>query len=201
MWQIAVGAALTALLTVSSAPAAVPAASAAESYASPAVPLNSAAKRFWVRDKHRYTSPWYAGARRKMINFGCTRAPYYEPDPRCAHNRGFHHGLDMAMPCGTRLFAGLPGWVVDPSSAGSLGSAYGSRAFRIRNGRRDVDVVIGHVRRVYVEPGDRVRRGQLVARASDAGAPDGCHLHFEVRPSRSGHDSAVRPHDYLRLRR
>lgn len=158
-------------------------------------------RRFWVRDRHRYSSPWYAGARRKMIGFGCTRAPYYAPDPRCTGERGFHHGIDIAMPCGTRLFAGLPGRVVDPSSAGALGPSYGANAFRIRNRRHAVDIVVGHVRRVYVAPGDRVRTGQLVARASDAGAPDGCHLHFEVRPARAGYQDAIRPHEHLRLRR
>ena len=158
-------------------------------------------QRFWVKDTHRYSSPWYAGARRKMINFGCTRAPYYRPDPRCSGDRGFHHGLDIAMPCGTRLFAGVRGRVVEPRSSGALGAAYGANAFRVRNHHHGVDIVIGHVRRVYVEPGDRVRRGQLLARASDAGAPDGCHLHFEVRPRRAGHQDAVRPHALLRLRR
>lgn len=158
-------------------------------------------RRFWVEDPHRFTSPWYAGARRKMINFGCTRAPYYAPSPRCTGNRGFHHGLDIAMPCGTRLFAGFRGWVVRPSSPGALGAAYGRNAFRIRNHHKGVDVVIGHVRRVYVAPGDRVRRGQLIARANKLGAPDGCHLHFEARPVGGSYTQAVRPHPYLRLER
>ena len=202
MWQIVVGAALAALLTLSPAPAPDPSPpTSGTTSGTTSVHVNSAAKRFWVKDEHRYTSPWYAGSRRKMIGFGCTRAPYYSPDPRCIRNRGFHHGLDMAMPCGTRLFAGFRGRVVDPSSRGSLGSAYGAHALRIRNHDKDVDVVIGHVRRVYVDPGDRVRRGQLIARASDAAAPDGCHLHFEVRPIHGGYESAVRPHDYLRLSR
>lgn len=167
----------------------------------PDADVRPAGQRYWVNDAHYYTSPWYAGARRKMIGFGCTPAPYYEPDPRCRYDRGFHHGLDMAMPCGTRLFAGLVGRVVDPRSPGALGPSYGARAFRIRNHRLGVDVVIGHTRRVYVVPGQRVRRGQLIARASDAGAPDGCHLHFEVRPMGAGYRSAIAPHDYLRLRR
>ena len=158
-------------------------------------------RRFWVKDTHRYTSPWYDGARRKMIGYGCTRAPYYDPDPRCEDRRGFHHGLDMAMPCGTRLFAGFRGWVADPSSAGALGSAYGRKAFRVRNFDKGVDVVLGHVERVYVDPGDRVRKGQLIARAGKLGAPDGCHLHFEVRPVRGGYTTARRPHPYLMLQR
>jgi murein DD-endopeptidase MepM/ murein hydrolase activator NlpD len=158
-------------------------------------------RRFWVADTHRYASPWYAGRHRRMIGFGCTRAPFYSPDPRCRARRGYHHGLDVAMPCGTRLFAGLGGRVVRPRSRGALGPAYGAHAFRLRNQRHDVDIVIGHVRRVYVEPGDRVRRGDLIARASDAAAPDGCHLHFEVRPKRAGHREAVHPRPYIRLRR
>ena len=197
MWQIVLASALavitSALVTVpqQAAPAAV---SVAETQA-------QLGQRFWVKDKHRYASPWYAGKRRKMIGYGCTRAPYYDPDPRCTKQRGFHHGLDIAMPCGTKLFAGFRGWVVRPASQGSLGSAYGRKAFRLRNHRKDVDVVVGHVRRVYVDPGDRVRKGQLIARSGKLGAPDGCHLHYEVRPIRGGYQSAVRPHRYLMLRR
>jgi murein DD-endopeptidase MepM/ murein hydrolase activator NlpD len=156
-------------------------------------------RRFWVRDEHRYWSPWYAGKHRKMINFGCTAAPYYDPSPLCRRDRGFHHGLDIAMPCGTRLYAGLKGRVLSPAASGSLGSAYGPWAFRIRNKHFGRD--IGHVRRVYVRPGERLTRGQLIARASDAGAPDGCHLHFETRPIGGSYTSAVRPGPYLRLHR
>jgi murein DD-endopeptidase MepM/ murein hydrolase activator NlpD len=104
------------------------------------------------------------------------------------------------MACGTKLFAGLRGRVVRPHSSGALGSAYGAHAFRLRNQRLDKDFVIGHVRRVFVEPGDRVRRGELIALASDAAAPDGCHLHFEVRPKKAGYSSAVNPKPYIRLR-
>jgi len=155
--------------------------------------------RFYVPDRHRYGSPWYAGAHRKMIPFGCTRAPQYPPSDRCAGQRGFHHGLDIAMPCGNRLDAGLSGRVVGPSSPGAPGPAYGRHAFRLRNFRHDVDIVIGHVRLVFVSPGERVQRGQRIARASDAGAPDGCHLHFEVRPIAAGYSEAMRPGPYLRL--
>jgi murein DD-endopeptidase MepM/ murein hydrolase activator NlpD len=91
--------------------------------------------------------------------------------------------------------------VVRPSSPGALGSAYGPYAFRLRNARLDLDFVIGHVLKVYVQPCDRVARGTLIARASDQGAPDGCHLHFEVRPAGAGYTSAVAPAAYLHLRR
>ncbi|HQR28288.1 MAG TPA: M23 family metallopeptidase [Nocardioides sp.] len=151
---------------------------------------------FYTKDTTRYSSTWYAGKHRKMVPFGCTRAPYYDPDPRCTKGRGFHHGLDLAMRCGTRLFAGRNGWVV---SNDALGPAYGENPLLIRNYRVGRDFLLAHTRTVFVEPGDRVTRGMLVARASDSGAPDGCHLHFEVRTAAGGLDTAMRPLAYLDL--
>ena len=152
---------------------------------------------FYTGDKTRYTSPWYARKHRIMIPFGCTRAPYYSPDPRCRDERGFHHGIDIAMPCGTRLFAGR--WVRVVSNDG-LGPAYGRDPLLLRNRKLGFDVVIGHVRRTYVERGDLVKPGTLIARASDDGAPDGCHLHFEQRAVEGGLSTAVRPRRLLGLR-
>jgi murein DD-endopeptidase MepM/ murein hydrolase activator NlpD len=151
---------------------------------------------FYTDDKHHYTSPWYAGAHRIMVPFGCTVAPYYDPDPRCPNREGFHHGIDVAMPCGTKLYAGRRAKVVDHSG---LGPAYGDNPVLLRNRKLGWDLVIGHTRRVYVEPGDRLHRGDLFARASDSGAPDGCHLHFEVRAVEGGLDTARWPRPLLGL--
>jgi murein DD-endopeptidase MepM/ murein hydrolase activator NlpD len=153
--------------------------------------------RFYTHDHTRYTSPWFAGARRIMVPYGCTRAPYYAPDPRCSHGHGFHHGIDVAMPCGTPIYAGHRGRVLSASAPGRPGPAYGVHPVRIRS--RGHDILIGHARRVYVKAGQRVRRGQLVARASDSGAPDGCHLHFEVRRPGRGYTGSVDPRAFLQL--
>ena len=134
-----------------------------------------------------------------MIPYGCTPAPYYDPDPSCPGRQGFHHGIDIAMPCGTPLLSAVAGQVLDPGSPGTPGAAYGERPFRIRSG--GYDVLIGHARRVLVRPGDRVRPGQRIALASDSAAPDGCHLHFEVRRSGGGVSAAVDPAPLLRLSR
>ena len=152
--------------------------------------------KFYTKDKTHYTSPWYAGDHRIMIPFGCTRAPYYSPDPRCAKRRGFHHGIDIAMKCGTKLFSPRFGWVV---SNDSLGPAYGDNPLLIRNHRLGYDLVIGHTRKVFVEEGDRIRPGTKIARASDDGAPDGCHLHFEKRAVKGGLSTATKPRRLLDL--
>jgi murein DD-endopeptidase MepM/ murein hydrolase activator NlpD len=151
---------------------------------------------FYTSDKHHYTSPWYAGAHRIMVPFGCTVAPYYGHDPRCPGDQGFHHGLDVAMPCGTRLYAGRRARVVDNTT---LGPAYGDNPVLLRNRRLGWDLVVGHTRRVLVEPGDTVHRGDVFALASDSGAPDGCHLHFEQRAVEGGLDTAVWPRPLLAL--
>ena len=151
---------------------------------------------FYTKDKRHYTSPWFQGAHRIMIPFGCTRAPYYSPDPRCKDDRGFHHGMDVAMPCGTRLFAAVP-FRVRPND--SLGPAYGEHPLLLRNRHRGIDLVIGHVRKVYVREGQRVKRGTVFARAADSAAPDGCHLHFEQRAVGGGLSTAVRPRKLLQL--
>jgi murein DD-endopeptidase MepM/ murein hydrolase activator NlpD len=151
---------------------------------------------FYTKDRHHYTSPWFAGAHRIMIPFGCTSAPYYSPDPRCRGGRGFHHGIDVAMPCGTRLRAAVRFRVV---SNASLGPAYGAHPLLLRSRRLGWDVVIGHTRKVHVGAGDRVRRGTVFARAGDSGAPDGCHLHFERRAIGGGLSTAVKPRALLQL--
>ena len=153
--------------------------------------------RFYTDDKAWHTSPWFAGSHRVMIGYGCNTAPWYSHDSRCPGREGFHHGIDVAMPCGTALFSAVDGVVVDPSSAGSPGSAYGVHPFRIRSG--DHDILIAHAIHVFVRPGQQVRPGQRIALAGDSGAPDGCHLHFEVRRAGGGLSTATDPSLLLRL--
>jgi len=184
--------------------------------ADPVQPAPPSVRRFWTSDAHAYASPWYTGRHRVMIGFGCTPAPYYDPAPGCPHSEGFHHGIDVALPCGAWLFSAVDGVVAPARGPGAPGPAYGPRAFRIRvstgsttgtgstsgaGPTTGVDVLLGHVRVAYVHPGDRVHRGDLVARADRLGAPDGCHLHLEVRPAGGGYASAVDPASYLGLLR
>lgn len=151
---------------------------------------------FYTSSRTSYSSPWFEGEHRVMIPFGCTRAPYYSPDSRCSNRQGFHHGIDVAMECGTFIHAGRDARVV---SAASLGPAYGARPLRLRNTKQGWDVVIGHASRLYVREGQLVRRGWRIARAGDSGAPDGCHLHFERRSIGGGLSTAEHPVKLLGL--
>lgn len=154
---------------------------------------------YFTSDRRLYTSPWFAGEHRIMLPFGCSPAPYYDPDPRCPAGQGRHHGIDVAMPCGTPLYAGLGGEILDAGASGTLGPAYGGSAFLIRDRDRGVDIVLGHAERLLVPSGITVRAGAEAARSGQDGAPDGCHLHFEVRPVGTPYTSAMNPRSYLRL--
>ena len=150
--------------------------------------------QFYDTDENAFhTSPWYAGAGKVMVPFGCSSAPWYASDPRCPGEQGFHHGTDVALPCGVDIRSAVDGEVV----VGGLGDAYGSLAFMVRSGEKDH--VIGHVSQRFVEAGDSVRKGDRIAINGADGAPDGCHLHFEVRPAGGAVDSAVDPAADLRL--
>jgi murein DD-endopeptidase MepM/ murein hydrolase activator NlpD len=155
--------------------------------------------RFFTTDRTRYTSAWFEGAHRVMIGFGCTAAPYYAHDPRCPANQGFHHGIDVVMPCGTPLTSAVDGVVAPANGPGRPDAAYGAYAFRIRVASAGVDILLGHVRTVSVRPGQAVVRGQRNALSADEGAPDGCHLHVEVRSVAGGLATARDPLPLLGL--
>lgn len=150
--------------------------------------------RFFTGDDTRYASPWFDGRHRIMIGFGCTVAPYYRSDTRCPAGQGFHHGIDVAIPCGETLRSAVAGRVV----LGGLGSAYGDKALRIRTG--DHDFLVGHARRLLVRDGELVAPGQPIGEVGALGAPDGCHLHLEQRSVGGGLSSASDPAAVLALR-
>ena len=153
---------------------------------------------FYIRDKTWYASPWFGGRHRIMIPFGCTEAPYYSPDPPVPRTSTASTTASTsrwrAAPSCTPP-GGRPGGPERP-----LGPAYGTTRCccaptgRLGPGDR------AHPQAVTCAPGDVVRRGTLIALASDNGAPDGCHLHFEKRAPGGGLDTATYPQGAARPR-
>jgi murein DD-endopeptidase MepM/ murein hydrolase activator NlpD len=85
-----------------------------------------------------------------------------------------HRGIDFGAATGHPLHAVAAGTVTVASYNYGLG-------YHVRLTLEDGTVIsYGHLSRILVEPGQRVRPGDLVGRVGSSGASTGAHLHLEV---------------------
>ena len=99
----------------------------------------------------------------------------------------FHAGVDMPGPMGTSIYATADGIV----GRAGWASGYGNLV-ELQHGQ-GISTRYGHLSAILVQPGQRVQRGQLIARMGSTGRSTGSHLHYEVRLE--GH--AVNPVPFL----
>ncbi|PID81611.1 hypothetical protein CSA17_00810 [bacterium DOLJORAL78_65_58] len=95
-------------------------------------------------------------------------------DPFTGRGR-FHHGLDFSVPKGTEVRATADGTVILVQQQRGLG-----KVVKVDHGD-DVVTVYGHLDAFDVQKGDKVRRGQVIARSGNTGRSTAPHLHYEVR--------------------
>jgi murein DD-endopeptidase MepM/ murein hydrolase activator NlpD len=95
-------------------------------------------------------------------------------DPLLGVTRG-HPGMDMPAPTGTPIRAPADGEVV---AAGWV-EGYGNCTI-IDHGSA-LGTLYGHQSLIAVQPGDKVRRGQVIGFVGSTGYSTGPHLHWEVR--------------------
>lgn len=86
-----------------------------------------------------------------------------------------HAGVDLAGPVGTRIYATADGTV----SRSQWVNGYGNLV-EIDHGR-GIQTRYGHLSKALVSPGQKVRRGDLIALMGSTGRSTGSHLHYEVR--------------------
>jgi murein DD-endopeptidase MepM/ murein hydrolase activator NlpD len=104
-----------------------------------------------------------------MNGYGMRYHPVY-------HQMLFHEGLDIANEIGTPVYATGDGVV---ENAGRTSAGLG--IMLVINHGFGYTTVYGHLDRVLVRPGERVKRGALIARSGRTGIVTGPHLHYEVR--------------------
>lgn len=102
----------------------------------------------------------------------------------------FHEGLDFMAESGTPIYAAADGIV----SAAEQTPDYG-RIVRIDHGS-GLETRYAHTSAILVKTGDRVTKGQIIARVGNTGRSTGAHLHFEVRLN----GGALDPRKYLQNR-
>ncbi len=110
----------------------------------------------------------------------------YRSDPM-THGPGVHQGVDIAASPGQPVHASADGIVVRAGECTGLGLAvYLSHGYGL-------STRYGHMSRVDVRPGQRVRRGDVVGLVGNTGRSTGYHLHYEVRLD----GAAVNPLGYI----
>lgn len=99
--------------------------------------------------------------------FGTRRDPI-------TRGRGNHQGVDIAAAPGAPVRAAADGLVTRASRQGGLGKAvFLSHGYGLSSR-------YGHLSEIDVEPGQRVRRGDVIGRVGNTGRSTGYHLHYEV---------------------
>lgn len=87
----------------------------------------------------------------------------------------FHAGLDFSAPQGTPIYATANGVV---KVAGNLGNGYGNHV--VINHSYGYETLYGHMFKIKVRPGERIKRGEIIGWVGNTGKSTGPHCHYEV---------------------
>ena len=91
------------------------------------------------------------------------------------HSAAMHKGIDLAGRSGTAIYATADG-IVDRAE---WANGYGNLV-ELDHGK-GVQTRYGHLSRILVKSGQRVKRGDIIALMGSTGRSTGSHLHYEVR--------------------
>jgi murein DD-endopeptidase MepM/ murein hydrolase activator NlpD len=86
-----------------------------------------------------------------------------------------HAGLDFAAPQGTPIYATANGTI---TTSGNLGNGFGNHV--IINHGYGYTTLYGHMVRVKLSNGQRVKRGEVIGWVGSTGKSTGPHCHYEV---------------------
>ncbi len=87
----------------------------------------------------------------------------------------FHTGMDFTAPTGTEIYATGDGTI---EKAENEGNGYGIHV--VINHNYGYQTLYGHMSRVNVKPGQKVKRGEVIGYVGNTGTSSGPHVHYEV---------------------
>jgi murein DD-endopeptidase MepM/ murein hydrolase activator NlpD len=112
--------------------------------------------------------------------FGWRRSPF-------TGLKEFHNGLDISSGKGTPIVAPADGTVIKRGYDKYLG-----KFLKIDHGRKII-TTYGHLSAYNVSPGQKVKRGEIVASMGNSGLSTGHHLHYMIKVK----DRCVNPLHYI----
>jgi murein DD-endopeptidase MepM/ murein hydrolase activator NlpD len=89
--------------------------------------------------------------------------------------RARHNGIDIPGPVGTPIYATADGTVGRAQRLGGYGNYV-----EVEHGNA-MQTRYGHLSQILVQPGQQVRRGDMIGLMGSTGRSTGSHLHYEVR--------------------
>lgn len=92
-----------------------------------------------------------------------------------SNTRDFHPGIDISSAFGNRIIATADGVVT------FAGPRFGYGNTVIVDHRFGMSTLFGHMSRIVVRPGQRLKRGDTIGYVGNSGRSTGPHLHYEVR--------------------
>ncbi len=126
------------------------------------IPISAVGRAF--NDSERFIWPVY----------GVISSPYGWRIHPIKKVRSFHTGIDIAATEGTPIFAADSGTVEFAGRNGGYGNF-----ILINHGT--YSTAYGHLSKIDVYTGQKVKKGQIIGRVGSTGISTGPHLHFEVR--------------------
>jgi murein DD-endopeptidase MepM/ murein hydrolase activator NlpD len=102
--------------------------------------------------------------------FGTRMDPFYKV-------RKFHEGMDFSASIGTEVYATGNGMI--EMAGRDNGGGYGNEII-IDHGYT-YKTVYAHLSRIFVKPGQKILRGQIIGYIGNTGKSTSPHLHYEVR--------------------
>ena len=124
--------------------------------------MASAVPAIWPIDRTKLKAFYAFGLRKKH--------PIYK-------TRRMHKGVDMSTDYGVPVYATGDG-VVEKIDMGRRRRGYGRQI--VINHDFGYKTRYAHLRKMFVEKGDSVKRGQLIGEVGSTGGSTGPHLHYEV---------------------
>ena len=130
-----------------------------------------------------FTFPLPANVYRITSYYGNRKDPF-------TGKTAYHSGYDFACAKGTKIYAADSGTVVIAKWNGGYGNCV-----TINHGG-GIMTLYGHCSELLVTAGQKVSRGDVIAKVGSTGRSTGNHLHFEVRKN----GSVIDPSPYIGLK-